>query len=117
MLTLLLIVFVAGSYFVATPVVWSIWTFNKSKVQLSLLCGENFGKNNTQLFLLSFPVRESQEKRPFENVFFSIQFEGLVWMLRVTMRRKMKYVPPKYERAFIKTKDVLTASTNRFEIK
>ena len=29
----------------------------------------------------------------------------------------MKYVPPKYERAFIKTQDVLTASTNRFEIK
>ena len=29
----------------------------------------------------------------------------------------MKYVPPKYERAFIKTQDVLTASNNIFEIK
>ncbi len=48
-----------------------------SKLALFLALRRKLDKNNTQLFLSSFPSRGSQEKRPFLDGLFSIQSEGL----------------------------------------
>ncbi|MBQ9744275.1 MAG: hypothetical protein IJW19_04030, partial [Clostridia bacterium] len=44
----------------------------------SLLYGENFVKNNTQLFYPRVPVRGAKKKRPSTMVFFFLTFPAMV---------------------------------------